>query len=374
LFGLCSIFSGNISFDIEPKDLSSWEDRVRFVDEVKIFVKSGDGGKGCISFRREKFVPRGGPDGGDGGNGGSVILVADSKRLNLLDLKFRHQCKGERGVHGKGSGKHGRRGEAFRVHLPPGTLVKDAETGEILADLTEWGQEYIAAEGGLGGRGNARFTSSTNQVPRRADPGRPGLERWLTLELKVIADAGIVGFPSAGKSSLIRALSNATPKVAAYPFTTLSPHLGTIQIDEESTYVFADIPGLIRGAHLGEGLGHKFLRHIERTRMLIHVIDLDPDTGRDPATDYEQLNHELIAYNPDLADRRQVVCANKVDIEGTKERFEKLEKTLKKQNIEVFPISAERHDGLDALLARALKELTGLDGKSNEKPVWKGPI
>lgn len=346
---------------------------MRFIDEVKILVRSGAGGNGCISFRREKFVPKGGPDGGDGGNGGSVILLADSNRINLIDLKYKPHFTAKKGQHGKGSGKHGRKAPDCIIHLPPGTLVKDVETGAILADLSENNQNFVAAPGGRGGRGNARFVSSTNRIPRRADPGGQGTERWLKLELKVIADVGIVGFPSVGKSTLIRALSNATPKIAAYPFTTLSPHLGTIMTEEYRQVIFADIPGLIKGAHEGHGLGHKFLRHIERTRMLIHLIDLDPDTGRDPYKDYCSINEELYNYNPDLLKKEQVIAGNKIDLPGAEERLKELRKKLEKDNVKIVAISAREKIDTDQLLNDVLIRLDLMDGRKPGKSGWEGP-
>lgn len=346
---------------------------MKFVDEVKIFVQAGDGGSGCMSFRREKFVPRGGPDGGDGGDGGSVVIVADSARLNLIDLKYHSHFQGKRGANGQGSGKHGRGGKEILVQVPPGTLIRDAQTDELLVDLTDLGQRFVAARGGQGGRGNARFTTSTNRAPRQTDPGREGEQRWLKLELKVIADVGIVGFPSVGKSTLIRALSNARPKVAAYPFTTLSPHLGTIWVDEHRQVVFADIPGLIRGAHTGQGLGHKFLRHIERTRMLIHLVDLDPDSGRNPWEDLRHLNEELAAFNPELVEKLQVVAGNKIDLPGASERLEQLEAELEGQTDGILGISAMEKQNTDALLEKVLIALNRLDGREPGKPVWEGP-
>jgi len=346
---------------------------MRFIDEVKIFTRSGDGGNGCVSFRREKFVPRGGPDGGDGGNGGSVVIVADSTRINLIDLKYNNRYIGKRGVHGKGSGKHGRNSEETLVHVPPGTLIKNPESGELIADLSEKGQKFIAAKGGRGGRGNTRFTSSTNKAPRRAEEGRSGTEKWYLLELKVIADVGIIGFPSVGKSTLIRALSNAKPKVAAYPFTTLSPHLGAIMTDEYRQVVFADIPGLIEGASEGLGLGHKFLRHIERTRMLIHMIDLAPDTDREAYDDYKKINIELKAYNKLLLEKPQVVVANKIDTDGADRVFEKLRKQFKKEGIEIFAISALKKKNIEKLLNQVLSKLDIMDGRIPGELTWEAP-
>lgn len=344
---------------------------MKFIDEATIFVQSGAGGSGCMSFRREKYIPRGGPDGGDGGNGGSVILIADSSRLNLLDLLYKKHFKAKRGQHGQGSGKHGRNAQDILIHLPPGTLVKDTETGEILADLIEKGEQYVAAKGGLGGRGNARFATSTNRAPREVENGLDGRERWLALELKVIADVGIIGFPSVGKSTLISALSNAQPKVAAYPFTTLSPHLGAICTDDYRQVIFADLPGLIKGASKGQGLGHKFLRHIERTRMLIHLIDLDPHSGRDPYEDYQQINHELREYDPAMIDKPQVVVANKIDLPDADKRFEELAANLAGENISVMAISASEAIDTEKMLTLVLTRLDAYLGIKRDKIKWE---
>ena len=346
---------------------------MKFIDEVRVFVKSGAGGNGCTSFRREKYVPRGGPDGGDGGDGGSVVMVADSDKVNLVDLFYHPHQRADRGQHGQGSGRHGKGAADLLVHVPPGTLVKTERDGELLADLDELGARYVAAKGGRGGRGNARFASSTNRAPRRSDTGRPGEESWLWLELKVMADVGLVGFPSVGKSSLISALSNAHPKIAAYPFTTLTPHLGTIRVDDQRQIIMADIPGLIQGAHEGQGLGHKFLRHIERTKILVHILDLDPHSGRDPMEDYHQINHELMQYNPELGDKKQIIAANKIDIPGADEVLEKLRPEMKKIGIEVYPISATEGAGTGELLDKVLLLLAKMEGRRTDMPTWEGP-
>jgi GTPase len=286
-----------------------------FVDEIDIFVKGGDGGAGCVSFRREKFVPRGGPDGGDGGHGGSVFLEADPALTTLLDFHYKRHYHAERGQHGEGSNRAGAGGADLVLRVPLGTVVTDRDTGEPIGDLTTPGQRVLAIPGARGGRGNARFSSSTNQAPRRADLGRPGPERWLHLELKLLADVGIIGFPNAGKSTLISRVSAARPKIADYPFTTLAPTLGIVRTaDGERSFVIADLPGLIPGASQGKGLGHQFLRHTERTRLLLHVLDLDPATGRDPVDDLQVINAELAAYSPELAVRPQIVVANKADL------------------------------------------------------------
>jgi GTP-binding protein len=285
-----------------------------FVDEIDIFVKGGDGGAGCVSFRREKYVPRGGPDGGDGGAGGSVYLEADPALTTLLDFHYQRHYHAPRGLHGQGNNCAGASGDDLVLRVPVGTVVSDRDTGEVLGDLTEPGQRVLAIRGPRGGRGNARFTSSTNQAPRRADLGRQGPERWLHLELKMLADVGVVGFPNAGKSTLVSRLSAAKPKIADYPFTTLAPTLGIARADADRSFVIADLPGLIPGAAEGRGLGHQFLRHTERTRLLVHLLDPDPHTGRDLVDDLDTVNAELKAYSPELAARPQIVVVNKADL------------------------------------------------------------
>lgn len=285
-----------------------------FVDEIEIFVKGGDGGAGCVSFRREKFVPRGGPDGGDGGDGGSVWLEADPTLTTLLDYHYQRHYQAERGQHGRGANRQGASGGDLVLRVPSGTVVRDRDSGDRLADLTTPGERVLVARGARGGRGNARFATSTNRAPRRADLGRRGEARWLRLELKLLADVGVIGFPNVGKSTLVSRLSAARPKIADYPFTTLAPTLGIVQVDGERSFVIADLPGLIPGASRGKGLGHQFLRHTERTRLLLHVVDLDPATGRDPAEDLDVIDAELAAYSPDLAIRPQVIVASKADL------------------------------------------------------------
>ena len=336
-----------------------------FVDEIDIFVKGGDGGAGCVSFRREKFVPRGGPDGGDGGDGGSVVLEADPALTTLLDFHYRRHYTAERGQHGKGSNRHGASGNDLVLRVPLGTVVTDRDTGDPIADLATPGQRVTAIPGMRGGRGNARFATSTNRAPRRADLGRPGLERWLHLELKLLADVGLIGFPNAGKSTLVSRLSAATPKIADYPFTTLAPTLGIVRIDAERTFVIADLPGLIPGASEGKGLGHQFLRHTERTRLLLHVLDLDPSTGRDPREDFRVINAELAAYSRDLANRPQIVVANKADLIGTdpevQERLTAIEAMCAAESLQLHVVSAATGTGLNTLvngIARVM-ETTG---------------
>ncbi|MBU0681589.1 MAG: GTPase ObgE [Proteobacteria bacterium] len=318
-----------------------------FIDEAKFFVKSGDGGRGCVSFRREKYVPLGGPDGGDGGRGGSVYIEASSRLQSLLDFKFRSHFIAENGAYGRGKKMHGHGGKDYVLEVPPGSIVKDAETDEVIIDLVEPGQRYLAAQGGKGGRGNVHFASSTNRAPRIADKGMPGEERWLRIELKLIADVGLIGLPNAGKSTLLSRLSAANPKVAPYPFTTLEPQLGVMNFDYGESCIIADIPGLIEGAHDGAGLGHKFLRHIERTRILLHVIDSTGLEG-DPLQQYHVLENELAQFNEELMDRERMVLLNKTDIMDPKD-FKKVAARFKKAGIPYLAISAETRAGLDEL-------------------------
>jgi GTPase len=327
-----------------------------FVDEIDVFVKGGDGGAGCISFRREKFVPRGGPDGGDGGNGGSVILEADPAITTLLDFHYQRHYTAERGQHGQGANRHGRSGADTVLRVPLGTVVAERDAGP-LGDLTEPGQRLTVARGARGGRGNARFATSTNRAPRRADLGRAGEERWIHLELKLLADVGVVGFPNAGKSTLVSRISAAKPKIADYPFTTLQPTLGIVRVGEDRTFVVADLPGLIPGAALGKGLGHRFLRHTERTRLLVHLIDLDPSTGRDPLDDYRAIQDELRAYSEELAARPQIVAVNKIELPGTAEARAAVERFCAERGLPFHAISAVTGEGLPALLHEMARRL-----------------
>jgi len=331
-----------------------------FVDEIDIFVKGGDGGAGCVSFRREKYVPRGGPDGGDGGDGGSVWLEADPALTTLLDYHYKRHYHAERGQHGEGSNRHGASGSDLVLRVPLGTVVADRDTGERLGDLTAAGQRILTVRGARGGRGNARFATSTNRAPRRADLGRPGAERWLHLELKLLADVGVIGFPNAGKSTLVSRVSAAKPKIADYPFTTLEPTLGIVRVDDERTFVIADLPGLIPGAAEGRGLGHQFLRHTERTRLLLHMLDLDPQTARDPLDDLHVINRELGAYSPALAERPQIVVANKADLSETQARREAIERHCAAHGLPFHVISAVTGAGLVGLLKSVAKKLEEL--------------
>lgn len=322
-----------------------------FVDEVEIHVRAGDGGRGCVSFRREKYVPRGGPDGGDGGRGGSVILEADEGLGTLLDFRYRRQYAAPRGAHGEGSDRHGADGADLVLRVPVGTVVRTRGEELPLGDLARHGQRLVVARGGRGGRGNARFATSTHRAPRHAEPGTPGEERWLRLELKLLADVGVVGFPNAGKSTLVARLSAARPKIADYPFTTLVPTLGLVRLDEARSFVIADVPGLIPGAAAGKGLGLRFLRHLERTRLLVHLVDLDPQSGRDPLDDWRAIQAELRAYSPELAARPQLLVANKVDLPGAAARRARVESFARRRGIRVLGIAARTGEGLDALRA-----------------------
>jgi len=319
-----------------------------FVDQAKFYVKAGDGGKGCVSFRREKFVPRGGPDGGDGGRGGSVILESSSRLQSLIDFRFRSHFKAERGVHGKGKDMHGRKGKDCIMTVPLGSIIKDSETGEIIADLNEDGEQVIIAQGGKGGLGNPHFSSGTNRTPRIATSGTEGEEKWLLIELKLIADIGLVGLPNAGKSTLLSQLSAANPKVAPYPFTTLEPQLGVLHLKYRESCIIADIPGLIEGAHEGVGLGFTFLRHIERTRIILHVLDA---SSEDVLTDFQVVANELAAYNEDLVERTTLVILNKSDI-AEKEEVNGLQKSLKEKGLESAVISGLTGDGIEDLKER----------------------
>lgn len=323
-------------------------------DEARIYVKGGDGGNGAVAFRREKFVPRGGPAGGNGGKGGDVYLIVDTHLNTLLPFRKKVHFKAERGAHGSGKNKHGRSGRDLYVPVPPGTLVYDAETSALLADLTQPGQKVLVARGGRGGRGNAAFKSSVRQAPRIAERGEPGEERWLRLELKLIADVGIVGVPNAGKSTLLSAVSAARPKIAEYPFTTLEPNLGLVEVDSRA-FVMADIPGLIEGAHAGAGLGHTFLRHIERCRVLIHLLNGD---SPDPIGDHEAINQELELFNPALARKPQVVVYNKMDLPHARDRWPEVQATLRQRGVpDPLAISAVTGEGVQSMLWRVVEVL-----------------
>ncbi|HEY8418254.1 MAG TPA: GTPase ObgE [Limnochordales bacterium] len=328
-----------------------------FLDTARIYAKGGDGGHGAVSFRREKYVPAGGPDGGDGGRGGDVILQVDPGLWTLMDFKYRIHYRAQNGENGRGANMHGRSGEDLVVKVPPGTAVKDEATGEYIADLTEPGQTVVIARGGRGGRGNARFKTPVRQAPRFAEKGEPGEERWVILELRLIADVGLVGLPNAGKSTLLSRITAARPKIAPYPFTTLTPNLGVVSLGEGQSFVVADIPGLVEGAHAGVGLGHDFLRHVERTRVLIHVVDVSGLEGRDPVADFHTVNEELRLYRPELAERKQLVAANKLDLEEARRNLPAFQAAVSALGYAVFPISAATGEGLDALVHAAWEAL-----------------
>ncbi|MBI4401355.1 MAG: GTPase ObgE [Nitrospirae bacterium] len=321
-----------------------------FIDEVRIFVKAGRGGDGVCSFRREKYVPHGGPDGGDGGDGGNVVVVASRRLTTLLDLRYQQQYLAKGGGPGEGSNRHGRTAPDVTIHVPVGTVIIDEATDEIMADLTADGQSHVVARGGRGGRGNTRFATSTNRVPTQFEPGTPGEERWLRLELKLLADVGLVGFPNAGKSTLIAAISSAHPKIADYPFTTLTPNLGVVSWGEDRSFVVADIPGLIEGAHEGKGLGFQFLRHIERTSFLLHLVDISEWAPEDPVASFETLRKELGAYDPSLNSRPFAVVGTKLDIKGNGQRLDRLRAYCKRHRHRFFPISSVTREGLDTLV------------------------
>ncbi|OAI47850.1 GTPase ObgE [Planctomycetaceae bacterium SCGC AG-212-F19] len=325
-----------------------------FVDRVTIFVKGGDGGRGCLSFRREKYVPRGGPDGGDGGDGGSVIIRALPNTDSLAQIVNRKHWRADKGGAGGPDNCHGRRGEDLIIAVPPGTLIIDRDRGNVLKDLTEAGDQVIAAHAGRGGRGNRAFATATNQAPREFQPGTPGEERWIVLELKVIADAGLVGLPNAGKSTLLSRLSHATPEVADYPFTTKHPNLGIVHVGGERAFVLADLPGLIEGAHDGVGLGHEFLRHVERNRVIVHLVEPLPADGADPVQNYQTIRRELELHGHGLADKPEVIAVSKAELTGSEEVRQRLQDALGK---EVLAVSAVTGHGLSKLVGAVVELL-----------------
>ena len=336
---------------------------MQFIDKSKISVRAGDGGNGKSSFRREKFVPKGGPDGGDGGKGGDVVLLVDENVNTLLNFRFNRKFTADNGANGDVKKQFGRGAEDCVIKVPQGTLVKDAATGEILADLTELGQRAIVAKGGRGGRGNAKFKSSSRRAPTFAEFGEPGESRELLLELKLLADVGLVGYPSVGKSSLIAAVSSARPEIADYHFTTLVPVLGVVSLGYEKSFVMADIPGLIEGAADGVGLGHDFLRHIERTKLILHIVDAAAVDGRDPVEDFKKINIELKRYSDKLSKRPQILVANKIDLPQAKENLPALERLAEQEGIKFFAVSAAAHENLDALINFVGNQLDELGNK-----------
>ncbi|MEX2425568.1 MAG: GTPase ObgE, partial [Thermomicrobiaceae bacterium] len=324
-----------------------------FYDRAKIYIKGGDGGNGAATFRREKYIPRGGPDGGDGGPGGNIYFRVDAQANTLIDFRYQQHFRAEPGTNGARQKKHGKTGDDMFIDVPPGTVIYDDETGEPLADLLEHGDLYLAARGGHGGKGNTRFKTSTRQAPRISENGEPGHETWVRLELKVIADVGLIGFPNAGKSTILSAASAARPKVADYPFTTLEPSLGVVDIGgaRGNSFVMADIPGLIEGAAEGVGLGHEFLRHIERCRLLLHVIDGSGGLEeRDPVADFHNINRELAEYSASLSERPQIVAVNKMDLLETQENLERIQAAVDEVGFQLFPISAVTGQGVDKLM------------------------
>jgi GTP-binding protein len=321
-----------------------------FVDEAVIFVKGGNGGNGCVSFRREKYVPHGGPDGGDGGKGGDVIFRVSCKKDTLLDLTSRVKYIAESGAHGKGSTKKGKDGKDLIIDLPRGTVVKDKDSGRILKDMSTDGESIVIARGGRGGRGNKHFATSTNQVPRYAEKGKPGEERWLVLELKLLADVGLIGMPNAGKSTLLSRISAARPKIADYAFTTLQPQLGIVEVENYRRFVVADIPGLIEGAHRGVGLGDEFLRHIERTKLLVHLLDVSPFARTAPLDAYHIVRNELQQYNPSIAEKPEIVIANKMDLLDAETGIKCIQTLEEKISKPVCPVSMVTGKNIDTLL------------------------
>ena len=334
-----------------------------FLDEVKIFVRSGDGGNGLVAFRREKYVPKGGPAGGDGGRGANVVFIVDEGLRTFMDYRYQKKFVAPNGENGMSKGMHGRKSKDLYLKVPPGTVIRDTDTGEVLADLVEHEQEVIVARGGRGGRGNCRFATPSNPAPEIAENGEPGEERNLTLELKLMADVGLVGFPSEGKSTLLSITSKAKPKIADYHFTTLAPNLGVVETKDHRSFVMADLPGLIEGASQGVGLGHQFLRHIERTKVIVHVVDMSETDGRDPYEDYKIINQELGGYNMRLLERPQIVVANKMDIPAAQENLEEFKAKLAAdgEEVDIVEISAFTRTNVDNLLYKISDILDSTD-------------
>ena len=334
-----------------------------FLDEVKIFVRSGDGGNGLVAFRREKYVPKGGPAGGDGGRGANVVFIVDEGLRTFMDYRYQKKFVAPNGENGMSKGMHGRKSKDLYLKVPPGTVIRDTDTGEVLADLVEHEQEVVVARGGRGGRGNCRFATPSNPAPEIAENGEPGEERNLTLELKLMADVGLVGFPSVGKSTLLSITSKAKPKIADYHFTTLAPNLGVVETKDHRSFVMADLPGLIEGASQGVGLGHQFLRHIERTKVIVHVVDMSATDGRDPYEDYKIINQELAEYNMRLLERPQVVVANKMDIPVASENLKEFKKDLENdgEEVDIVEISAFTRSNIDNLLYKISDILDNTD-------------
>ncbi|MBI4777185.1 MAG: GTPase ObgE [Deltaproteobacteria bacterium] len=332
---------------------------MKFIDEAKVWIKSGDGGGGCLSFRRERFLPKGGPDGGDGGKGGNIVVVADPGMNTLLDFKYQQHFKAERGRNGSGKNMTGRSGKDREIRVPVGTVIYNTDTGELLQDLSEPGQRVVLLAGGRGGKGNAHFATATHRTPRFSQPGEPGQEMWVRLELKVLADVGVAGKPNAGKSSLVSRMSAAHPKIADYPFTTLHPQLGVVTVEEGEPFVLAEVPGLIENAHMGAGLGLRFLKHLERTRFLLHLIDLSDPEAEDPLKPYRTVRNEISQYGRGLDAKREIVVFNKLDLPEVRKRLPAAEKRYKEIGVETIAVSAATGEGivtLKLLLARMLNE------------------
>jgi len=334
-----------------------------FIDVAKIHLKAGKGGNGAVAFRREKYEPAGGPFGGDGGDGGNIILQGDEGIRTLMDFRYKRHYKAEDGENGKTKKQYGRKGQDLIIKVPVGTLVKDAETGKVIVDIKEHNQQFIIARGGKGGRGNAKFATSTRRAPRFAEPGRKGEERTIILELKLLADVGLVGFPNVGKSTILSILTDARPKIANYHFTTLNPNLGVVRVDYEKSFVLADIPGLIEGAHEGAGLGLDFLKHIERTRLLVHVLDASGSEGRNPIDDFYKINDELYQYNEKLKEKPQIIVCNKMDLPNAKEWLQKIKEEFEPKGYEVYSISAATREGIDKLKYAIWEELSQIEAE-----------
>ncbi|MGE5472874.1 MAG: GTPase ObgE [Ignavibacteriales bacterium] len=347
-----------------------------FIDVAKINIKAGKGGNGIVSFRREKYIAAGGPDGGNGGKGGDVVFCVDGSMSTLMDFRYKKSYKAKPGENGGSSDCTGKGAEDLMIKVPPGTVIKDNLTGKIIADLTEDGERFVAARGGRGGRGNAKFTTATRQIPRFAETGEDGEEREILLELKLLADVGLIGYPNVGKSTILSIMTSAKPKIADYHFTTLEPNLGVVMLEDGASFVLADIPGLIEGAHEGVGLGHQFLRHVERTRVLVHVIDVSGIEGRDPMHDFETINAELKQFNEKLSARKQIVAANKMDLPKAEENFVKFKETLEAEGYEVFPICAAIGEGLKEVFYRVselLREIPVEEETIVEEEVFEAP-
>lgn len=341
---------------------------MQFIDQARLLVRGGRGGNGAVAFRREKFVPKGGPSGGDGGTGGSVILEVDSGLSTLIDFRYRREYAAQDGEAGASKDRYGRGGQDLVLRVPPGTQVLDDDAGTMLADLQNPGERYVVARGGKGGRGNIHFASSTDRAPRRSEPGEPGEERQIRLELKLLADVGLVGFPNVGKSSLISRISAARPKIADYPFTTLVPNLGVVRLSDERAFVVADVPGLIEGAHTGAGLGHRFLRHLERTRLLVHLLEVAPAPDRTPLRDYQTIHRELELYAPELSARPQLVVLNKIDLPEVRRARARIARPFVARGLPFFAISAATGEGLPELLEAIWAELAAIRERERSGP------